>query len=94
MSETRVALIHARLTQAFAPQRLEVRDESRLHARHAGARDGRGHYHVMIVAEVFAGMPLLERHRRVYAALGDLMQSDIHALGIEALAPDEVVTHP
>jgi len=84
-----VARIRASLEQALAPQDLEIEDESHRHAGHAGARDGRGHYRVRIVAAAFAGMPLLKRHQRVYAALGDLMQTDIHALALDTRAPDE-----
>ena len=85
----RIARIRASLEQALAPQALEIEDESHRHAGHAGARDGRGHYRVRIVAAAFAGMPLLKRHQRVYAALGDLMQTDIHALALDTRAPDE-----
>ncbi|GMU42696.1 MAG: hypothetical protein AMXMBFR25_06820 [Lysobacterales bacterium] len=74
---------------ALAPLELEVSDESHLHVGHAGARDGRGHFRVRIVAATFCGERPLARHRRVYAALGDLMQTDIHALAIEALSPEE-----
>lgn len=87
MTVERVAHIRAALQAAFAPQVLEVRDDSHRHAGHAGARDGRGHFHVRIVSDAFAGMPTLARHRAVYAALGTLMQTDIHALGIDASAP-------
>ena len=58
------------------------------HARaRRGRRDGRGHFKVRIVAAAFADLPPLARHRAVYAALGELMQTDIHALQIEASAP-------
>ncbi len=86
MSEARVQLIRARLEAAFAPLQLEVVDDSARHAGHAGARDGRGHFRVRIVSAAFDGMPPLARHRAVYAALGALMSSDIHALQIEAIA--------
>jgi BolA protein len=85
----RVARIRASLEQALAPQHLEIEDESHRHAGHAGARDGRGHYRVRIVAAAFTGMPLIKRHQRVYAALGELMQSDIHALALDTRAPGE-----
>lgn len=81
--------IRAALAAAFSPQYLHVEDESALHAGHAGARSGRGHYRVDIVAEGFAGLAPLARHRAVYAALGGLMQSDIHALSIRARTPAE-----
>jgi len=70
---TRVERIRAALEAAFAPSRLEVEDDSHRHAGHAGARDGRGHFNVLIVSPVFAGKAPLARHRAVYAALGDMM---------------------
>jgi BolA protein len=85
----RVELIRARLQHEFAPRELAIDDESHKHAGHAGARDGRGHFRVRIVAAAFSGQPLLVRHRRIYAALGELMQTDIHALALDARAPDE-----
>ena len=83
----RRAAIETRLRAAFAPTALEVIDESHKHAGHAGARDGRGHFAVTIIAEAFRGMAPLARHRAVYAAIGELMQTDIHALSIRADAP-------
>ncbi|NUS39111.1 MAG: BolA family transcriptional regulator [Lysobacter sp.] len=82
-----------RLVQAFAPVALEIVDDSHRHAGHAGARDGRGHFGVDIVSEAFAGMAPLARHRAVYAALGDMMATDIHALSIRARSPDEIQPH-
>ena len=81
--------IRRRLTAALAPVALDVEDESHRHAGHAGARDGRGHFRVRIVSAAFAGKPPLARHRAVYAALGDYMQTDIHALSIDARTPEE-----
>jgi len=86
----RVAEIEARLRAALQPESLHVEDESHLHAGHAGARDGRGHFRVAIVAGAFNGQSALKRHRAVYAALGEMMQTDIHALAIEAIASDEL----
>lgn len=86
----RLVEIERRLELAFAPESLVVEDESHLHAGHAGARDGRGHFRVSLVADAFNGMNALARHRAVYAALGELMQTDIHALAIEAIASDEL----
>lgn len=86
---SRLERIQAALQAAFAPRRLEVEDDSHRHAGHAGARDGRGHFNVLIVSEMFAGMAPLARHRAVYAALGDMMQTDIHALSIKASTPAE-----
>lgn len=80
--------IRARL-QALCPDEIHITDQSHLHAGHPGAQDGRGHFHVRIVTEKFAGQNQLTRHRMIYSELGDLMETDIHALGIEALTPDE-----
>lgn len=87
MSAARIAAIRARLEAAFAPAQIDVIDDSARHAGHVGARDGRGHFKVRIVSAAFAGMPPLARHRAVYTALGELLQTDIHALQIEALLP-------
>lgn len=90
MNEERVELIRERLLDALEPELLEIEDESHLHAGHAGARDGRGHFRVMIVSEAFTGTSRLGRHRLVYDALGNLMETDVHALAIQALAPGEI----
>lgn len=82
--------IEARLSAALSPQSLHIDDESALHAGHAGARDGGGHFRVEIVADAFSGKGTLARHRLVYDAVGDLMPAAIHALAIRALAPDEL----
>jgi len=74
---------------ALSPSMLEIRDDSHKHAGHEGARDGRGHFAVDITSIAFEGMAPLARHRRVYAALGDMMQTDIHALQIRARTPAE-----
>jgi BolA protein len=81
--------IRARITAALAPTELEVLDESHLHAGHAGARDGRGHFRVRVVSDRFAGLRPVQRHRLVFDAVGDLMQTDIHALSVAALTRDE-----
>ena len=86
----RVETIRECLAAAFAPTDLNVIDEGYKHVGHAGARDGRGHFVVTIVSAAFAGKSPLERHRMVYAALGDLMQTDIHALSMQAHAPAEL----
>lgn len=89
MTAERLAQIRERLQAAFEPDVLEIVDESHRHAGHAGARDGRGHFRVHIVSSHFAGARTLARHRMVYAALGSLMQTDIHALSVTALEPNE-----
>jgi BolA family transcriptional regulator, general stress-responsive regulator len=78
------------LEARFAPQELDIEDESYKHAGHAGAADGRGHFRIRIVAEAFRGVSPLARHRMVYAAVNELLQNDIHALAIEALPPGSV----
>jgi len=78
----RVEAIRQRLVAALAPTVLEIVDDSHRHAGHAGARDGRGHFSVRIASPAFAGLSPVARHRAVYDALGDLMQTDIHALSI------------
>lgn len=89
MSTDRVAQIRSRLEAAFAPDELEITDDSHRHAGHAGARDGRGHFHVRILSRQFSGKKTLERHRMVYSALGAMMQTDIHALALIAISPDD-----
>ncbi|KQQ75572.1 cell division protein BolA [Xanthomonas sp. Leaf131] len=86
---SRVERIRSALQTALAPIELEVVDDSHRHAGHAGARDGRGHFNVRVVSAAFVGKAPLARHRAVYAAVGEMMQTDIHALSIEAFAPGE-----
>lgn len=76
------------LRAALAPTALDVVDDSHLHAGHAGAREGR-HFTVRIVAVAFAGRSRVARHRLVYDAARSLIAEGIHALAIEARAPDE-----
>jgi BolA family transcriptional regulator, general stress-responsive regulator len=82
--------IRQRLFATLAPSELDLVDESALHAGHAGARpEGESHFRLSIVSAAFFGKSRLARQRMVFAALGDLMRTDIHALAITALAPDE-----
>lgn len=84
------ASIRERLV-ALAPRRIELVDESEKHRGHAGWKDGGGtHWRLAIVAAAFAGKSTLARHRLVYQALGDLMENPIHALSIDARAPEEI----
>ena len=85
----RASAIRERLA-ALEPEALELADESALHAGHAGAKSGGGHYRLTLVSARFAGQPLQARHRMVYRALAPLMSKDIHALAIHAYAPDEI----
>jgi len=86
----RLQEIKRRLNEAFTPETLGVEDESHMHEGHAGARDGRGHFRVLIVSEAFIDQSLLNRHRMIYNALGDMMRNDIHALAIDAWSPQEL----
>ena len=88
MSAERIARIRAALERQLAPASLEILDDSAAHAGHAGAREG-GHFRVTLVSEAFRGRSAIERHRIVYAAVADLMKSDIHALNIVARTPEE-----
>jgi len=88
--DTRVERIRAALQAALAPAQLVVGDDSHLHAGHAGAASGGGHYSVRVVSERFEGLRLVMRHRLVYDAVQGMMHTDIHALAITALAPSEV----
>ena len=87
---TRAESVEARLREAFSPTSLAVTDESHLHAGHAGWREGGGtHIRVAIVSDAFAGQTRLARHRAVNAALTAELEDGLHALAIEARAPDE-----
>ena len=80
MTTQRVEAIRLALTQQLAPEALEIVDESHLHAGHAGAKDGRGHFRVTIASKAFEGLSKVQQHKLVYSALQDLMRTDIHAL--------------
>ena len=75
------------LEAQFAPSVLLIEDESRLHAGHAGAAGGHSHFRIRIVAEAFRGVSPVARHRMIYAAVDELMKTDIHALAIDASPP-------
>jgi BolA protein len=85
----RVTRIEERLRSALAPEELRIHDDSAAHRGHAGARSG-GHFNVVIVSRHFVGKSLLQRHRMVYGALQDLLPTEIHALSIKALTPEEL----
>lgn len=81
--------IHDKLSRAFAPNALEVIDESHLHEGHAGARPGgQSHFRVKIVAEAFKGKSLVQRHRMINETLADELAGPIHALAISAAPPE------
>ena len=85
----RVEGIRSRLEAALHPLHLQIRDDSEKHAGHAGAASGGGHFYIDIVTQEFSGLAMLARHRRIYQVLTDMMPAEIHALGINALAPEE-----
>lgn len=89
--DERVAAIRAAIEAELMPASLGVEDDSHRHAGHAGAQDGRGHFRVDVVSTAFVGLSPIARHRVVYAAVGELMSTDIHALAIRARTPDEAV---
>jgi BolA protein len=82
-------LLKDKLTAALNPIHLEISDESEQHAGHAGAEKGQAHCSITIVSSIFSGKTLIQRHRLVYAVLDELMKTQIHALSINALTPDE-----
>ena len=85
----RVEIIRKKLTESLSPDVLDIQDDSHLHAGHAGAAGGAGHYSVRIVSEKFMDKNQIERHRMVYMAVSDMMPAEIHALSIKALTPEE-----
>jgi BolA protein len=86
VTDSRTEQIASLLRKTFSPDELLVKDQSHLHTGHAGARDGRGHFEVKIVADAFAGCSRIQSHRLIYKALGQMMDTDIHALSIRASA--------
>jgi BolA protein len=89
---SRVDAIRTRLA-ALEPFSIEIEDESALHAGHAGARSGGGHFRLTIVSEQFQSKNTVARHRLIYGALGEMMRGEIHALSITAMTPSEVSNH-
>ena len=84
-----VELIRLKLA-ALDPEKVEILDESARHAGHEGAKSGGGHYFLTIISSRFSGQSVMARHRLVYAALGEMMRKDIHALSVKAYTPEEV----
>ena len=87
------AVLRARLAP-LAPVVLEIRDDSAAHVGHVGAAAGGGHFSLVIVSNVFSGLPRLARHQRVMREVADLVPLPIHALSIKALAPEEFPPQP
>ncbi|HVL76205.1 MAG TPA: BolA family protein [Noviherbaspirillum sp.] len=86
----RIEKMRSLLAATFTPLDCQLVDESHLHAGHAGAAGGAGHYRLHIVSERFEGLNRLARHRLVYDCLRDMMPGEIHALNIAAVAPSEL----
>ena len=80
--------------QGLAPSILEIYDDGADHVGHAGAAGGAGHFSLLIVSEVFAGLPRLQRHQRVVREVADLLPHPVHALSIKALSPEEFPSQP
>lgn len=89
-TDQRLKAIRQKLEDSLQPEQLSVEDEGHLHVGHEGAKDGRGHFRVMVVSDAFNGLSMIQRHRAIYFALGDLMTTDIHALAIDAYSSDEL----
>ena len=88
-NQERIAAFHASLQKQLQPTQLVIDDESHLHAGHAGAAGGAGHFRIRITAQAFSGLNSVARHRLVYGAFKGFMPHEIHALAIHALAPNE-----
>lgn len=81
--------IQERIREGLATVHVEVEDESHLHAGHAGAQGGAGHYRALVVSERFAGLSRVARQRLVFDAVGEMMGAEIHALAMRTLTPAE-----
>ncbi len=82
INQLRIEKMIERLKKALSPSSLSIIDESHLHVGHAGAKTGKGHFALTIISTHFDGLPPLKRHQLVYQALGDLLDTDIHAVRI------------
>ena len=81
-NDRRISTMKLRLEEKLSPSELIIEDESHLHVGHAGAKGGLGHFRLTISSAEFSGLRPLQQHRLVYDALGEMMQTDIHALSI------------
>lgn len=88
MTGQRIARMESLLAENFLPDFLEIIDDSHHHAGHAGAKNGAGHYTVKICSGAFISKTLIQRHRMIYTVLDSMMNSEIHALSIEAKVPN------
>lgn len=84
-----ITIIKQKLT-VLRPEKIEILDESSKHIGHEGAKNGGGHFLITIVSGNFYEKSTMERHRMIYAALGEMMERDIHALSIKAYTPEEI----
>ena len=89
-TQQRVEVIRSRIQAALDPEELVIEDEGHLHVGHEGAKDGRGHFRVFVVSQKLVGLTPIQRHRKIYEALGSLMETDIHALAIDAYSSEEI----
>ncbi len=87
MNKKRIEEIRSRLESALHPSKLTITDESHEHIGHVGAKSGKGHFLIKIVSDRFINLNPVQRHRLIYNAIGDLMETDIHALRIDASPP-------
>lgn len=85
ISEQRMSAMHDRLNAALSPSLCNIKNESHKHIGHAGAKTGRGHFHLTIQSDALDGMSRIEQHRMIYSALGEMMETDIHALIIKII---------
>jgi BolA protein len=92
INKARIKLFEVDLQNAFQIKQLQINDESHLHAGHAGAASGGGHFNLTIVAPEFEGLNKVARHRAVYGALNKHFPVAIHALTINAIAPSEITS--
>lgn len=92
INQVRIELFEADLRETFKATQLQIDDESHLHAGHAGAASGGGHFKLTILAPEFEGLNKVARHRAVYAALSKYFPEEIHALTINAIAPSEITS--
>lgn len=91
-NQQRMATMEKLLREYFSPTALKISDQSAQHQGHSGAKDGRGHFTLYIVADKFNQLSLIQRHKMVYKVLSDMLRTDIHALSINAKAPQELAT--
>lgn len=89
LDKLRLNQINKKLSQSFPDAQISLEDESHLHIGHAGAKDGRGHFKLHIISDQFQGLTRVQRHQLVYKTLGEMMESDIHALSVTAVTSSE-----